>query len=465
MSEPLYTHLDIVPGCASYLESLSEDMKGKKRHPVAEGYFQDYRSKRSDLAWEIFHHFNATVCNYKLDLKNTRIYFNNQMWNKVGYHDEDYDDQEWSTKISSIYLSTRCLDNPERLRDALLHELCHAAVWQVDCDFENDEHGPKWKLWIQLLLCMHPYINMNQIVEDAYYKCNKYLYECVKCGYDIGEKKKLPKKYRKRCMKCGWRFRLVKLHDPKSATSIKIKRPAAISSSSRSNSNTTSEPVYTHLDIVPGCSSFLDSLSMDMKGKKRHPAAQEYFLDYRSKRSDLAWRIFENFNATVSNYKIDPSKIELYFNNQMWDDLGMHDSYRDELDTKHCQKVSKIYLSIRLLNNPEHLRDTLLHELCHAAVWHTEDAYEMDHHGPKFFWWVQHLEKIHPYVNISEETDVTDYERGKYLYECVKCGYDVGENHPLPKKYRKRCMKCGWRLRLVKHHYPDFSNLFEDYVN
>lgn len=44
-----------------------------------------------------------------------------------------------------IELSTKVCDSADRVRDTLLHELCHAAVWIIDG--ENGGHGPVWKRW------------------------------------------------------------------------------------------------------------------------------------------------------------------------------------------------------------------------------------------------------------------------------------------------------------------------------
>ena len=33
----------------------------------------------------------------------------------------------------------------ERVRDTLIHELCHAAVWLIHG--VNGGHGPHWKFW------------------------------------------------------------------------------------------------------------------------------------------------------------------------------------------------------------------------------------------------------------------------------------------------------------------------------
>ena len=34
-------------------------------------------------------------------------------------------------RASKIELSTKVLDSPDRLRDTLIHEMCHAAAWVI----------------------------------------------------------------------------------------------------------------------------------------------------------------------------------------------------------------------------------------------------------------------------------------------------------------------------------------------
>ena len=170
---------------------------------------------RYDLAWKIFEVFNFSVCEHKLDHSKMEIYFNDQLFDEVGFHLEYIDDVYPYRRTSVIYLSIRCLDNPERLRDTLLHELCHATVWQIDEIYEEDDHGPQFKWWIQHLGHNHPYIDMRQVEEEADFQGNEYLYQCIKCGYDIGENKPLARECHKSCMRCGGRFSLVELQDHK----------------------------------------------------------------------------------------------------------------------------------------------------------------------------------------------------------------------------------------------------------
>ena len=197
---------------------------------------------------------------------------------------------------------------------------------------------------------------------------------------------------------------------------------------------------------------------MDMKGKKRHPAAEKYFQeDYRSMRTDLAQKIFAVFNFSVSGHRLNPSKIEIVFNDQLWTASGIHRVYYRDHESPY-RKKSFIYLSIRHLDNPERLRKTLLHELCHAAVYHIDQTME-DGHGPKWHWWVQQVGHKHP--NISKITETANYISNKHLYKCIKCFYDVGEKEEIESNKYKGCRKCGeWIIYLVALVDPSFNSNF-----
>ena len=44
-----------------------------------------------------------------------------------------------------VFLYFQVIDVPERLRDTLIHEMCHAAAWIISG--YKDGHGRLWKAW------------------------------------------------------------------------------------------------------------------------------------------------------------------------------------------------------------------------------------------------------------------------------------------------------------------------------
>ena len=53
------------------------------------------------------------------------------------------------TRTAVIELATKVIDDEERLRATLLHEMCHAAQWLVD-GVHKPPHGSSFKKWAAL---------------------------------------------------------------------------------------------------------------------------------------------------------------------------------------------------------------------------------------------------------------------------------------------------------------------------
>ena len=53
------------------------------------------------------------------------------------------------TRVATIELATKVIDNEERLRSTLLHEMCHAAQWLVD-GIHKPPHGAQFKKWANI---------------------------------------------------------------------------------------------------------------------------------------------------------------------------------------------------------------------------------------------------------------------------------------------------------------------------
>ena len=211
-----YSLLQDVAGFPSLAESMSLNMDGKERHPTAEAYLHDdFRLNRLELAQNLYAYFNLTVFDNLLpaDLK---ITFSNQMcrasgttlWYKGGL-------RQGSKRLCQIYLSIRHLENSERLRNTLAHEMCHAAVWIIEGieDSRDQGHGPDWIRWTQRLQSIHPSVNIQRYYKNPEY--SKHLYECTTCHYDIGRSKPFPESSDKTCKKCGGVFEMVEVTDPR----------------------------------------------------------------------------------------------------------------------------------------------------------------------------------------------------------------------------------------------------------
>ena len=70
----------------------------------------------------------------------------------------------------------------------------------------------------------------------------------------------------------------------------------------------------------------------------------------------------------------------------------------------------------------ERCRDTLLHEMCHAAVTLIDGVMEQGH-GPLWRQWTRRAEQSYPYlppISVRHTYDVVY----KFIYRCVQCQYE-----------------------------------------
>ena len=205
---------------------------------------------------------------------------------------------------------------------------------------------------------------------------------------------------------------------------------------------------------IPGHASFLASLSTSLNGKKRHPKAEEFFTaDFRAKRDKLAWILFNYFNKTVFNNQL-PVDTNISFHSQLWNKCGMTLTFRHPVT-----KCYDVILSKRHMENPEKVRNTLLHELCHVANL-TIDFISLinipDPHGPIWKKWTQHAESVHPDIS-KVEIGVTSKTITDFLYECTNCGFDIGANIPLLENKPLKCA-CGGNYHQVHLYDQELIN-------
>ncbi|CAI2348327.1 unnamed protein product [Caenorhabditis sp. 36 PRJEB53466] len=129
---------------------------------------------------------------------------------------------------STIEMSPVVCTTAERVRDTLIHEMCHAAVWVVD-RLHKEGHGPGWKRWGAR--CSSAFRSLPFVERCHSYEIEaKFFYVCenVDCGQEIKRQSKSLDTSRKACGKCLGRFVLYRfcrrtntrivVEDPKAKT-------------------------------------------------------------------------------------------------------------------------------------------------------------------------------------------------------------------------------------------------------
>jgi len=192
----------------SFLASLNQVIPvGKIRNPEADRFVNSFKRLKNELAQTLFTYFNESVFDQKLpaDLP--------ILWNKRLLKTAGYCKYKKTTSTCAgikttghncvVELSEKILDNAERTRDTLLHELCHAVVWIVHG--VNEGHGKFWKFYAKKATFIHrdiPLVTRCHSYEIA----TKFLYVCLGCGYTIGRHSKSLDTQRKICGKCHGTF-------------------------------------------------------------------------------------------------------------------------------------------------------------------------------------------------------------------------------------------------------------------
>lgn len=102
-------------------------------------------------------------------------------------------------RIAEIELSIKVVDNYYRLRKTLLHELCHAAAWIINCYREG--HGNPFKSWAYK--CNKKYPDCPVSTYHNYSIHYKYRYKCLNCEYIYGRHSKSIDISKQRCGRCN----------------------------------------------------------------------------------------------------------------------------------------------------------------------------------------------------------------------------------------------------------------------
>lgn len=167
--------------------------------------------------------------------------------------------------------------------------------------------------------------------------------------------------------------------------------------------------------------TFLDSLTHEYIEQRTHPLAIQYIKSYSRLKIGLSDLLYKMYNSRIFEGLL-PSDMKLNWSKTLRKTAGTcRQSKKD--DERYCE----INLSMKVLTSADRLRDTLIHEMCHAAAW-LITGYRGGH-GPIWKNWAQLSMKAFPELPIVSRCHNYSIEY-KFAYVCEKCG------HPY-----KRCVK------------------------
>ncbi|XP_027692564.1 acidic repeat-containing protein [Vombatus ursinus] len=172
----------------------------------ASDYVKYFQLKREELIWKLYHLYNATIFGKQLP-ERMSISWNKKMRTTAGFcHFSGREDDLPSNRSIRIELSEKVCDSADRLRDTLIHELCHGATWLFHG--VRDCHGPFWKIYAQKSVLVHP--ELPAVKRCHSYEIHyKFIYECAQCKARVGRHSKSLNVSRVVCSLCHGSLRLL----------------------------------------------------------------------------------------------------------------------------------------------------------------------------------------------------------------------------------------------------------------
>ena len=194
------------PTTLTFLSSLTMDTPIERCHPQALPYIKNFKKSKEELAKRLYQMYNDQIFEGALP-DDMEISWNVRLTKTAGLcYSRRYKKYNIETRSSRIELSTKVIDRGDRLRDTLIHEMCHAASWIISG--YRDGHGPLWRTWAEKAMRRYPELPVIDRCH-SYQIETKYTYKCVQCGYSIGRHSKSLDTERKVCGHCHGRFELV----------------------------------------------------------------------------------------------------------------------------------------------------------------------------------------------------------------------------------------------------------------
>ncbi|XP_015106174.1 germ cell nuclear acidic protein [Vicugna pacos] len=189
---------------------------------------------------------------------------------------------------------------------------------------------------------------------------------------------------------------------------------------------------------IPGC--FLRGLEnlKEYSGKK-----------FKRNKDELVQRIYALLNSSVFDKKL-PEKIDIGWNKKMLRTAGLCNT--GQIRRPKRQRYAKIEISLKVCDSADRLRDTLIHEICHAASWLLDGI--RDSHGDAWKYYARKSNMVHP--ELPKVTRCHNYEINyKIVYECTKCKSRIGRYTRSLNTDRFICAQCRGPLVMLPQTRKD----------
>lgn len=255
-------------GSYSFLASLSESVPISKCDMSARIFRNNFKKFKDELVKKLFRLYNDKVFDNILP-EDMPIEWNDRMRSSAGFcYCKKVTRSNGNIERSArIALSPKVLDRADRLRDTLIHEMCHAVTWISNC--VSDGHGDYWKSWA--LKAMKTFPELPNIKRcHNYVISTKYTYRCTSCGYSIGRHSKSLDIERKRCGYCLGKFEVLinktnKKGETKAVAATSKKEPTGFALFVKENYSVYKTPQRKHADVMKVLGQKFQALKVDLK--------------------------------------------------------------------------------------------------------------------------------------------------------------------------------------------------------
>lgn len=164
---------------------------------------------------------------------------------------------------------------------------------------------------------------------------------------------------------------------------------------------------------------------------------------FKHNRDELVQRIYALMNRTVFNNKM-PEKIDFKWNKKMLRTAGLCTTGQTSLSDRTL--FAKIQIAPKVCDSADRVRDTFIHEMCHAACWILHGF--RDSHGDVWKYYARLCNLVHP--ELPPVTRCHNYKINyKIYYECERCKSRIGRYTKSLDTTRYICALCRGRLFMV----------------
>lgn len=186
--------------------------------------------------------------------------------------------------------------------------------------------------------------------------------------------------------------------------------------------------------------TFLKSLDAEANKLLCDPEALNYRENYKTKKCELADKLFKLYNEKVFNLQL--SDVPIKWNKKLQTTGGRCNNSR-----RAGIRNSLVELSDKVLTSADRLRCTLIHEMCHAAAWILNGE---NGHGVTWKSWTAKANSIFP--ELPKITVCHSYViEYKYTYLCMSCKAR-SQTHSKTKKVEDvRCSMCKGSIQLFEN--------------